>query len=665
MSVYSDINTPNTPTGAAVYELLGHEIVGGIRSTRRFPRAAVLASFMELQGGGGVAFASKAQANAHLDFDEFQMAFVWADSEDDNGVYQKIGASGSGSWTRIGDLPVEIVRMVVTGGTADAIVASMSPQVPLNPVDKLYVLIPSANNAGPVTLNGAKIKNNLGSTLVENSLITGVPVMMIWDTDHYQLMVSLPVDTAGVVADATAARDAAEDFRDEAENYKNAAETSAAALGNQVHQYDTLAQAAAATIPVGVQTIKVTRFAAGHPLSYATYIPGTSSGPLAFQEAGGHYWELDLSGGVIDVHWFGAFPSPLGAAPASVVDSTAAIQAPITYLAARGGGTIQFGRGVYGIESLAIGSNNIRLRGAGANATTLMHICSTPSSALLFDAGAGILSNCGVSDLAIGSANTTTNKIAINARDVSEFVVDNVSIAHYPVDGSLYRASGSTATGLLTQGRELGKVKNFQCYADRPINIAVNPHAATLSIDSWTFADLILYAGASTVNSCITIDAGVVLTNVSFTGHENWMGGKNGLIWSGAASAISSGLYVEGLKSEQAGDVHGYAILINNTGTLHSLSIKNAMMGDRNGINVKNCGSLEVTNVFYDHGTAAAIGSDGFGLVVDGTVRQMFINSSTWTSGTLGSIAGLTVRGTAIFTTGYSTQVPSQGVYTV
>ncbi len=217
MSVYNGVNTPNIPAGAAVHELVGNEIVGGVPSTRRFPRTVVLASFLELQGGGGIAFATKAQADAHLEFSPFQMAYVWADDEDDNGVYQKAGASGSGGWNRIGDLPVELIRLTVTGGTANAILASMSPQVPLNPVDKLYVLIPNETNTDAVTINGVAVKNSLNSSLVVNSLVAGVPVMMLWNDDHYQLVGSLPVDTAGVVADSTAARDAAEAARDDAQ----------------------------------------------------------------------------------------------------------------------------------------------------------------------------------------------------------------------------------------------------------------------------------------------------------------------------------------------------------------------------------------------------------------------------------------------------------------
>lgn len=77
----------------------------------------------------------------------------------------------------------------------------------------------------------------------------------------------------------------ANDVRD-VSRQREIAESAASALGNQVHQYDTRALAIAATIPLGVQAVKVTRWAAGYPLSVATYIPGTSAGPAAFQEAG-------------------------------------------------------------------------------------------------------------------------------------------------------------------------------------------------------------------------------------------------------------------------------------------------------------------------------------------------------------------------------------------
>lgn len=259
------INTPNVPVGTSVYELLGHEIVAGKPSTRRFQRAAVLAAFMELQAGSGLAFATKAQADANLNYAPFQQAMVWNDTAGASGVYQKTGASGSGGWTRLGDLPVELIRLEVTGGTGDAITATMFPAAPLNLADKAYILVPAATNTGAVTINGVPVKSALGSPLAGDSLIAGVPVMMLWAGDHYQLLVSLPADTAGVVADAIAARDAAN-------GYATAAAAYASALGNQVYQFDNRTLAAAATIPAGVKGMRIYGYAAIGDAPEADYV---------------------------------------------------------------------------------------------------------------------------------------------------------------------------------------------------------------------------------------------------------------------------------------------------------------------------------------------------------------------------------------------------------
>lgn len=254
-------------------------------------------------GGGSLAYASRALLLADLAHAANVTASVYADATPAyNGVYKKSGSSGSGTWTRITDLPGDVIRLTVTGGTGNAIVATAT-EMPSVPGDKLYLLTPSAANTGPATIavNGgaaATIKNALGSSLAANSLIADSPVLMTWSVDHYQILISVPVDATGILNDAIAARDAAN-------AYATAAASSASALGNQVHQYDTLAQADAATIPVGVTNVIVKREASGYPLCNAPYVPGTSTGPRAFQEAGGHWWELDVSGGGINPYWCG------------------------------------------------------------------------------------------------------------------------------------------------------------------------------------------------------------------------------------------------------------------------------------------------------------------------------------------------------------------------
>lgn len=249
-------------------------------------------------GAAGLAYVNLAALNADLTHTANTTAIVYGDATAaNNGLYVKSGSSGSGSWSRIGDLPNSIVRLTVTGGTANAIIAT-APETPTAPGNKLYLMTPTAPNTAAVTINGVPLKDAFGNDPFAGALQNNSQVLMAWAVDHYQLLISANVDASGILAAALAAESGASGFA-------TAAASSASALGNQVHQYDTRTLAIAATIPVGVQAVKITRYATGYPLSYATYIPGTSAGPMAFAEAGGHFWQLDVSGSVIDALWFG------------------------------------------------------------------------------------------------------------------------------------------------------------------------------------------------------------------------------------------------------------------------------------------------------------------------------------------------------------------------
>ncbi|MGW1423669.1 hypothetical protein ACWAT4_26515 [Bradyrhizobium manausense] len=300
------IRSPNIPLGTTADEFLVNQIDGNNRSLRRVPRSQVLGAIDAIvaagQLGGGVAFTSKAQADGQLAYQAFQLGLVAADSDPSkNGLYQKTGASGSGGWTRIADLPNEIIQFSITGGTADAIVATMAPQVPSTPGGKLYLIMPTANNTGAaLTINGIVVKNSLGSTPAADTFVANVPVSMIWSGNHYQILTSVAVDTAGVVADAVAARDAAS-------GYATAAASSASALGNQVHQYDTYALAKAASIPSGVQFIRTQAYSTTALSSGLQYRKQASNPalvnadlvePAAFQSADGAWWLFDPQGPV-------------------------------------------------------------------------------------------------------------------------------------------------------------------------------------------------------------------------------------------------------------------------------------------------------------------------------------------------------------------------------
>jgi Chaperone of endosialidase len=76
----------------------------------------------------------------------------------------------------------------------------------------------------------------------------------------------------------------------------------------------------------------------------ATWIKGTSTGPMAIQDAAGQWWQLDISKGYAHALWFGAVGD--GSA-----DDTSELNAASTALAAAGGGILDISGGRYLVNS--------------------------------------------------------------------------------------------------------------------------------------------------------------------------------------------------------------------------------------------------------------------------------------------------------------------------
>jgi hypothetical protein len=219
------IRAPNIPLGTSLSEFIGIETVGTTKSLRRFTRDSVVGLIEAIansyQAGGGVVFKTKAEADAHLAYNAYQMAWVIQDTSAAlNGVYQKSGASGAGGWARVGNLPYSFYRAVNSGaGTANAIVATNS--YPLASTDALIVVnITDANTSGTVTVsfNGGPaypIKTASGNDPAVGGFVPGMVIAgYITPAAEFHLItdqVSAAIQTAAedAQAGAVAARDAA------------------------------------------------------------------------------------------------------------------------------------------------------------------------------------------------------------------------------------------------------------------------------------------------------------------------------------------------------------------------------------------------------------------------------------------------------------------------
>lgn len=155
------------------------------------------------------------------------MAWVVQDPTIDyNGIYQKIGASGVGSWTRVADLPFSFIVATDAGdGTPNAITATSD--MPVSESALIVFTVFEANTASPVTIsfNGSSpltIKTNSGNDIAAAGLTAGLQVFGRVIGTTFRLITDQV--NAAIVAAAEAAAAESQDYRDEALGYRDAAQ---------------------------------------------------------------------------------------------------------------------------------------------------------------------------------------------------------------------------------------------------------------------------------------------------------------------------------------------------------------------------------------------------------------------------------------------------------
>lgn len=170
-------------------------------------------------GAGNILKTSRAALFADLAHEADTTAWVMGDpTVAYNGIYVKSGASGTGSWTRVSDLPFSfIVAIDVGAGTPNAIQATTS--IPVSGSALVWSNVYEANTGSPVTIsfNGGAaltIKTNTGNNIDPNGLAAGMIVMGTISGSTFRLL-NDQVSSA-VVAAAEAAKVAAQTARDQA-----------------------------------------------------------------------------------------------------------------------------------------------------------------------------------------------------------------------------------------------------------------------------------------------------------------------------------------------------------------------------------------------------------------------------------------------------------------
>lgn len=170
---------------------------------------------------GGLIFDTKANLNLSLAHDANASAWVVADGAN-NGIYRKIGASGTGSWSKIADLPYSVIYAQNAGtGTADAVEATSAVPISTSPHAQLISVPFTDPNTGAMTLsiNGETprpLVTNTGAAIPAGYITAGMSVLVQIDSDgNYRLFSygdasAIQAAVEALVADVEDAADRAE-----------------------------------------------------------------------------------------------------------------------------------------------------------------------------------------------------------------------------------------------------------------------------------------------------------------------------------------------------------------------------------------------------------------------------------------------------------------------
>lgn len=203
---------------AAVDYVFGWSNVNGQRiGPRPIGMQAVsqqIASYLPL--GNVKSYASVAAMNA--DVTPAMGTLAYAEGK----TYRKTGASGSAGWEVFLDyIPgTQIINAAITGGTANAPIATSASPVSSAPYKQIIVVGPfSGPNSGPmtVTINGVTraLVTNTGDPIAANYVTAKMAAQVVIDTDGKLRLFSYG-DAAAIQAAAEAAKLAAEAARDAA-----------------------------------------------------------------------------------------------------------------------------------------------------------------------------------------------------------------------------------------------------------------------------------------------------------------------------------------------------------------------------------------------------------------------------------------------------------------
>ncbi len=229
-TVFRDYETDGVPASGA------HKVKKNEVRTLLTGFETVITAFT---ANGGLIYTSLALLNADLAHAANSMAWVIGDAAvANNGVYGKVGASGSGSWARRSDLPFSFIVATDAGaGTPNAIQATTSIPVSSSAIIWMAVAVSNTDPSVTVSFNGADpltILTNAGNDPVTGGLVGGMIVLGIVSESTFRLVSDQA--SAAILAQCETAVFQAQNFADQSAVEAGNAADSALEAANLVAQ---------------------------------------------------------------------------------------------------------------------------------------------------------------------------------------------------------------------------------------------------------------------------------------------------------------------------------------------------------------------------------------------------------------------------------------------
>lgn len=185
--VYRDYNTMGVPES------------GDYRPEK--PRIRALLKQLQNSGGQAITKSTFAQLNAVTPPTENYMGIVLSDPDaTKNGYYSR----ASGLWIFERGFPDTFAELVDVAGTANAVTASVQPEIDPGNVS-VYFIEPISTNTLAVTLNGLPVKDVNGNPLAAGLFPAGRLIMLVKRDTEWRLLSDPDADAAADAAAASAA----------------------------------------------------------------------------------------------------------------------------------------------------------------------------------------------------------------------------------------------------------------------------------------------------------------------------------------------------------------------------------------------------------------------------------------------------------------------------